>query len=196
MIIAGAGSAGIETTGICLLSGCNDIVLYDDNINSNDLILQKYHVIKTEEELIFAIKRNPQFCVAIGNPRRRKRVFDKILAIGGLPANVINHSLVCCLSDIPKNGTVIHNGVSISYGLEIGKSCLIHANCTIGHKVKIGNFVNIGPLCSIVGPCEIGDFSYIGAGSTILPHHKIGRNVIVSAGCVVNKNLNDFETFE
>ena len=195
MIIAGAGSAGIETTGICLLSGCNDIVLYDDSINSNDLILQKYHVIKTEEELKKAIERNPDFCVAIGHPRTREKVFNRLLKMGGNPTNVINYKAVYSVCEIPQAANIMHPGVNISYDFEIGKSCMIHANVVIGHKVKMGNFVNVSPLCSIIGPCTIGDYAYIAAGSVILPHHKIGKNAIIPARSVVDRDVKDYETF-
>jgi len=195
MIIAGAGSAGKETLEIYLSTGKKDVVLYDDNQIKNAELFDGHKIICTENELIAEIRKNPLFCVAIGNPRRREKLFDKILSLGGLPANIMNTNLFYCISDIPQNGTIIQPGVNISYGLEIGQSCIIHANSTIGHKVKIGSFVNINPLCSIIGPCEIGDFSYIGARSVILPNCKIGRNVIVSAGSVVNRDVADYETF-
>ena len=46
MIIAGAGSAGIETLGIYLSTGKTDVVMYDDKTNANDELLgQKYKII-------------------------------------------------------------------------------------------------------------------------------------------------------
>lgn len=195
MIIAGAGSAGKETMEIYLSTGEKDVVLYDDNKIKNTELFDDQQIICTENELIAEIKKNPLFCVAIGNPRRREKLFDKILSLGGIPANIMNTNLFYCISDISQNGSIIQPGVNISYGFEMGKSCMLHANSTIGHKVKLGNFINIGPSCAIIGPCEIGDYSYIGAGSVILPHHKIGRNVVISAGSVVDRDLADYETF-
>jgi sugar O-acyltransferase (sialic acid O-acetyltransferase NeuD family) len=196
MIIAGAGSAGIETLGIYLSSGKTDIVLYDDKSNTNvEFLRQQYKIINTEEDLRAEISRNPKFCVAVGNPRMRGKLFERLVAIGGYPTNIMNTNLFYSISDLPQNGTIIQPGVNISYGLGIGKSCMIHANSTIGHKVKIGNFVNIGPLCSIIGPCEIGDYTYIGARCILLPNFKIGRNVIIPAGSIVNRDISDFETF-
>lgn len=196
MIIAGAGSAGIETLKIYLTTGKNDVILYDDNPIKNGNLFNGYKIINTESDLCSEIKKDPLFCVAIGNPRRREKLFNRIINLGGIPTNIMNQDLFYHISDIPQNGTIIQPGVIISYGLEIGQSCMIHANSVIGHKVKIGNFINISPLCSIIGPCEIGDFSYIGTGSIILPHHKIGNNVIISAGSVVNRDVSDYETFE
>lgn len=196
MIIVGAGSAGIETLGIYLSTGKTDVVLYDDKPNTNVEILgQKYKIISSEDDLRDEISKNPKFCVAVGNPRMREKLFERLIALGGIPTNIMNDKLFYNISDIPQNGSIIQPGVNISYGFEIGKSCMIHANSTIGHKVKLGNFINIGPSCAIIGPCEIGDYSYICAGSVILPHHKIGRNVIVSAGSVVDRDIVDYETF-
>lgn len=195
MIIAGAGSAGKETMEIYLSTGKKDVVLYDYNPEKNAELFDEHKIICTESELVAEIKENPLFCVAIGNPRKREKLFDRILALGGIPANIMNANLFYCISDIPQNGTIIQPGVNISYGLEIGQSCMIHANSTIGHKVKIGNFVNISPLCSIIGPCEIGDYTYIGARCILLPNFKIGRNVIIPAGSIVNRDVSDFETF-
>ena len=181
MIIAGAGSAGIETLGIYLSTGKTDVVFYDGKPKANvELLGQKYKIITSEDDLQTEMSRNPKFCVAVGNPRMREKLFKRLLALGGIPTNILNDKLLYSISNIPQNGSIIQPGVNISYDFEMGKSCMLHANSTIGHKVKVGNFINIGPSCAIIGPCEIEDYSYIGAGSVILPHHKIGKNVVVS----------------
>jgi len=72
---------------------------------------------------------------------------------------------------------------------------MIHSNSVIGHSVQIGDFVSISPLVSIVGPSVIGSYSFIGAGSVVLPGTRIGTNVIIPAGSVVKHDLKDFETF-
>lgn len=195
MIIAGAGSAGRETLGLYLSAGGTDIVLFDDKPETLEAFADKYDIVKTEEELRIAIAKNPNFCVSVGYPRLRERLFNRLIALGGLPKSIINPNFLYTLSEIPDNGTIIQPGVNISYGLTIGKSCMIHANSTIGHKVKIGNFVNVSPLCSIIGPCEIKDYSYIGAHSVVLPGTTIGHNAIIPAGSVVNRNVKDYETY-
>lgn len=209
MIIAGAGSAGKETLafyvtangkGVSEISDAENkgkVCFFDANKECEDLLFGIYPVLKTEEELVAAIAQNPDFCVAIGHPRLRERVFNHIIALGGKPQNIIRYSSVNLFSEIPEGqANIIHPGVNISYDFEIGKSCIIHANAVIGHKVRMGNFVNVSPLCSIIGPCEIGDYAYIAAGSVVLPHHRIGRNAIIPAGSVVNRDVKDYETFE
>ncbi len=51
--------------------------------------------------------------------------------------------------------------------------------------------MEISPLVSILGRVKVGEFSQIGANSTILPDVTIGRNVIIGAGSVVTKDVPD-----
>ena len=197
MVIAGAGSAGKETLGILVSNSGSktDVVFFDENKSLSKLILEKFKIISSNEEIRAFLLINPAFCVSIGNGRKREQIFKKLLSNGGKAHNVIHKSVVL-LSDIEQNGTIIQPNVVISYNVKIGKSCMIHANSVIGHKVSIGNFVNISPLVSIVGPVEIGNYSFIGAGSVIFPNVKIGNHVVISAGSIVDKNVNDYECFE
>lgn len=195
MIIVGAGSAGKETSGILMQQSTDDIFFFDINKNCSKLIWGKYPVISSEEKLNAILKLNPEFCVAIGNPRMRKKMFDLLMKMGGVPKNIISQNS-SSLSKIHENASIFQMGVILSYQIEVGKSCLIHANSVIGHKVKIGDFVNISPLCSIVGPSEIGNEVFIGTSSIILAGIKIGNNALIPAGSVVNRDLKEFETFE
>lgn len=45
----------------------------------------------------------------------------------------------------------------------------------------------------LIAPVSIGRYSFIGAGSIILPGVTIGNGALVSAGSVVKKNVGDFE---
>jgi len=44
-----------------------------------------------------------------------------------------------------------------------------------------------------IAPVKIGKYVFVGAGSKILPGVSIGNGAIISAGSVVNRNVNDFE---
>ncbi|MEI6346643.1 MAG: hypothetical protein WCP69_01730 [Bacteroidota bacterium] len=195
MIIVGAGSSGKETLGMMILQSIpfDEIVFFDDNYKGSNLIFGKYQVITDVNKMESYINEYADFCIAVGNPRIREKLYSKMILWGGKAKNIISPSSYC-ISTISENGTIIQPGVSISYDFQSGKSCIIHSNSVIGHKVIIGDFVNISPLVSIVGPLSIGDYSYVGAGSVILPNIKIGKNVYISAGSVIEKDVADFET--
>lgn len=193
MIIIGAGSAGKETSGIMMQESNEDIIFFDHNY-TGEKIWNRYQVITEIDVLKEIIKINPNFCVAIGQSRKREKMFNLLIELSAIPQNMISKSS-SILSSTPQNGTIIQPGVCISYDVSIGKSCFIHANAVIGHKITIGNFVNISPLSSLVGPCQIGDHTYIGAGSVIMPNITIGNNCYITLGSTVNRDIKDYETF-
>ena len=87
----------------------------------------------------------------------------------------------------------------ISGNIRIGDNTILGHNCMLltgTHKFYSGK---LGSLCKppleetpIKGrDIEIGEGCFIGSGSTILGPVKIGNNVLVAAGSIVNKNLPD-----
>ncbi len=197
MIIAGAGSAGKETLAVLwtLKEIAKDIVFYDEGNMAPEKIWDIYTVIKSEAAIKEYLKVHPNFSVAIGNTRLRERMYNKLLTWGGKPLNIIaQNAFTINLQE--SEGLIIQPCVTMSYDVSLGRSCMVHANAVIGHRVNIGEFVNISPLVSIVGPCTIGPHCFIGSGSIILPHLTIGKHVLIPAGSIVNRNLNDYETFE
>lgn len=87
--------------------------------------------------------------------------------------------------------------------LEFGNFCRLHSNVHIGQRSKIGNFVFIYPYVVFTndphppsnvlqGP-TVGDFSQIAVFSVLLPGVKIGEHVLVGAGSIVGKNVDDYQ---
>ena len=94
--------------------------------------------------------------------------------------------------------------VYIEEGVEIGDECKIRPFTFIPTGVKIENRVFIGPNVTftndkypkVKGEWELketiieSDVS-IGAGATILPGIKIGKNAVIGAGAVVTKDVHE-----
>ena len=196
MIIAGAANLGLEVLAILLANKYSGkIVFFDTDKAKEGMLYNQFRVITDEMQIKQELKTNNDFIVAIGHPRLRERMYNKLLAWGGTPTNVISNNVHLFTFLNPFKGCIIEPGAGISHSTEIGDGCAIHINCTIGHAVKLGKFVNIGPSANIVGPCVISDYAYIAVGAIILPHVHIGKNAIISAGALVNRNIADFETF-
>jgi acetyltransferase-like isoleucine patch superfamily enzyme len=81
--------------------------------------------------------------------------------------------------------------VLITSKVIIGEGTLVNAFASVHHDVRVGRYNEIAPGAKLLGNCETGDFCQIGASATILPRIKIGRNVIIGAGAVVTKNIED-----
>lgn len=98
-------------------------------------------------------------------------------------------------------------GVTIGRNVYIGQHCFIdnlfpdyvyiednasvNADCMIlTHFNPMKRFASVMP--ARVAPVIIGEGAILAVRSTILPGVKIGKNAIVSAGSVVEKNVNEY----
>ncbi len=196
MLIIGTGGLGKEILGILIEDNYpNEIIFFDEDKNAPCMLYDKFQVIKSEKKLKALLKKNAEFITGVGHPRMREKVTLRLEKMGGILTPIISKRTSIFPFNEKYEGIIIQPGVGISHNAKFGKCCAVHINSTIGHSCEIGNFVNIGPNVSIIGPVCIGDYSYISAQATILPHLTLGKNVVVTAGKVVNRNLNDFETF-
>jgi UDP-3-O-[3-hydroxymyristoyl] glucosamine N-acyltransferase len=91
------------------------------------------------------------------------------------------NSVVCrgSLSDtLVGKGTKVDNLVRIGHGVRIGKHCIIIAGAIICGSVKIGDYTWIGPLACIRENIRIGNQVLVGAGSVV--HKDIDDNLVVT----------------
>jgi acetyltransferase-like isoleucine patch superfamily enzyme len=97
-----------------------------------------------------------------------------------------------------KYNWVVQNlgGFKLGHGTDIGAFSYINAL----HGVVIGDNVQIGSHCSIysvstignkVGMVVLDDNCSIGSHSTVLPGVSIGKNSLIGAHSLVNKNIPD-----
>ena len=197
MLIAGTGGLGKEILGILIDNNyLDEILFFDEDTDAPDFLYNKFKVIKDLKSVeAYFDKGDKQFITGIGSPRIREKMTLKLEKCGGRMCSVISKRASVFPMNVQYPGVIIQPGVGISHNVTIGKGAAIHINSTIGHSTIIGKYVNIGPNVSVIGPVEIGDYSYISTHATVLPNIKIGNNVIVTAGSLVDRDLEDFLSF-
>lgn len=97
------------------------------------------------------------------------------------------------------------------YNISVGKNFYANHNLVIldGNRVSFGDNVFIAPSCTFstaghpidkerrnkgleyAHPITVGDDVWFGANVTVLPGVKIGSNVVIGAGSLVNKDIPD-----
>ena len=195
MLIVGAKGFAKEVLEIFHQNNeLENIVFFDDvTLNLDSKLFNQFTILKTIEDAAHYFKTvSPQFTVGIGNPWIRKLMADKFIKVGGIFTSTISpYAHIGRYNNHISEGCNIMTGTVITNDITIGKGCLINLNCTIGHDSIVDHFVELSPSVNISGNCKIGAFTNIGTGAIILPKVKIGMNVIVAAGAVVTKDVQD-----
>jgi len=195
MLIVGAKGFAKEVLQVCHQNSyLKDLAFYDDvNDELTGSLYSNFPILKSSEEVKNHFEKfSNDFTIGIGDPKLRKLIYEKFVAMGGVFKSTISTTV-----NIGSFNTLIHEGCNIMQNVVItndvlvNKGTIINQLSSIGHDVIIGEFCEICPNVSISGNCIIGKNTFIGTGAIILPKVKIGKNVIIGAGAVVSKDLPD-----
>jgi len=131
------------------------------------------------------------FVIAIGNPRIRKKVFDKMSSVGTPSfATLIDPAAVVMTEHVSVgSGSVICAGSICTVEVDIGAHVIINLNCTVGHEVRIDDFVTIAPMVAISGSVFIGVCAEIGTGAAIRQGLTVNAGAMIGMGSVLTKNV-------
>ncbi|WP_052751180.1 acetyltransferase [Deinococcus soli (ex Cha et al. 2016)] len=128
--------------------------------------------------------------VAIGAPPVRRRVVERVRAVGHTKFATLIHptALIGRRVEIGE-GTVICAGVITSTDYRLGQHVLINRMATVAHDDHLHDFVTIAPSAVISGNVTIGEGTDLGTNATVNQGVEIGAWTIVGSGAVVTKSL-------
>lgn len=129
------------------------------------------------------------FTCAIGTPKARKILSEKILSRGGEFVNIISTFSYIMPTVKLGCGVIIAPHVCIGDRARIDDFVAVNAQTIIGHDAQIGKFSCVMPHANIAGKCNVGSEVFIGSGAIILPKAKVGDASTVGAGSVVLKKV-------
>ncbi|MEL6193354.1 MAG: acetyltransferase [Bacteroidota bacterium] len=141
------------------------------------------------------LSKKTRFVIAIGNPSLRKKLADKYLSEGFLPATLIHPSVQLSESVSVGEGSLICAGVVMTVNIHLGGFCILNLNSTVGHGSRLGSFVTLAPGCHISGEVKIGSECELGTGAVVLPECALADSIILGAGAVATQNLAEAGTY-
>lgn len=189
LIIIGAGGHGRETAFVAQNAGYHIVGFLDDDKSKHGKIISSFKCLGSiDESMKFS---NSFFTIAIGNPKLRKVIYNRLSQLEGMRfAIIIDPSVVMLGKNIKiEEGSVIFPNAFISDHVTIGAHSIINVSSSISHDTSIGNFVTVNPGSTICGTCSIADGVEVGAGSTLIQGMSVGKNTLIGAGAVVTKSL-------
>lgn len=129
------------------------------------------------------------FTCAVGTPKARRHLVEKISARGGKFINVISALAYVMPTVKLGRGVIIAPQTIIGDNARLGDFVATNVFTSIGHDATVGDFSCVMPHVAISGRCQIGAEVLIGSGAVILPKAKIGAGATVGAGSVVLKKI-------
>lgn len=194
IVIIGAGGFGREVAWLIERINGNlpiyEILGFIDDETPKGTKLGNYQVVGN----ISSLKEYDSdlcVCVAIGNANIRRKVVSKIKLIKDFCfPNLIDPTAIV-RKDLLGEGNIIcaNNVFTVDYLLK--DFIIINLMCTMGHDVKIESYVTVYPGVNISGNVYVNELSEIGTGTKIIQGKSIGKNSIIGAGSMVNKDITD-----
>lgn len=129
------------------------------------------------------------FACAVGTPKARKILSEKILSRGGEFVNVVSTLAYVMPTVKLGRGVIIAPHVCIGDNARLDDFVAVNAMTIIGHDAHVGKYSCVMPQANIAGKTQVGAEVLIGSGALVLPKAKVGDGATVGAGSVVLKKV-------
>jgi len=187
--IYGAGGLGREIYDLAVRINehnkkWDNIVFIDDNKKIEVKTIPIY-----EFEEFLCINEQKQIIIAVGDPKNRYFIYEKIIK---------NNLKLAILKD---PNAIVSNSAHIESGVIISEFCTIHSNvviktnsliqpfCCIGHDIEIGRHTVISTTSNIGGGSTIKDRVLLGMNCSVLQNIVIESDSLVAMGSVVFRDV-------
>lgn len=187
LVIIGAGGFGREVLGIARDIGAFDVVGFlDQDLSLYGTVIDGCAVLGDDGALADLARRSVSCaCVALGEPRARKRAFDACRQLGlDLPTLVHPNAYLSPQARLGQ-GDVLYPGCVVMPGCVIGNGVLINAGVTIGHEATIADFCNLNPGVRLGGRVTLREGVFVGMGACLRERVTVAENAVIGAGSVV-----------
>ncbi len=132
--------------------------------------------------------------VALGNNGLRRRLADKIRALGCPTPAIVHATAWVSPAAQVGGGVVIMAGAVVNAAAVIDADCIVNTSAIVEHDCRLGQAVHVAPRSVMGGGCRIGRETLFGIGATARPEISIGARVIVGAGTVIVADVTDAVT--
>lgn len=168
-----------------------DGVVVDEKYGSTGDIIHGFPVLGDPEWLLNL--DCAQVLCAIGYPKTRKLMVDRITGGGAEFFSAVHHSayvestsvghgsIICCMSFIAPTASV-------------GNHVIINVFASVSHGSIIGDFCTLSPGARVAGNCALDEGVFVGLNASIVEGVKIGAWAKIGAGAIVLKDVPDETT--
>ena len=195
LIIIGFSGFAKEVYWLATRVGMNIHGFLDDNPHVRGDLFGTSKVLGSVDD--WSLYKDCVFIIAIGNPRIRKKVVEKML-IDGVPefATLIDPQSILDLDFVNVGpGSIVCAGTVCTVDISIGAHVIVNLNCTIGHDVVIDDYATIAPMVAVSGNVHLCERVEVGTGSSIRQGLMLESGSMLGMGSVLTKNIKENVVF-
>jgi sugar O-acyltransferase (sialic acid O-acetyltransferase NeuD family) len=138
---------------------------------------------------------NKNVVICTGDPLLREKIYKNIIdkfTNVSFP-NIISPSAKITGKEtmIFGQGIIISSGCRLTCDITLGDFVNLNILATIGHDSVLDKFITLSPGVNISGNVSIGKNSFLGTNSCVLENIRICSDVIIGAGAVVVKDIEE-----
>ncbi len=193
LIVYGASGHGKVVADAATAAGWEVLGFADDDpgARSRKLLGLEVLAIGAEELRRYIDKRPTGIAMGIGDNAARKRVFERLRALGFEMATIVHPSAVVAPSARFGSGTVVFGGVVVNADTVLDEDVIINTGATVDHDNAIGAHAHVSPGAHLGGIVCIGEGTHVGIGTTVRNNLTVGCWSLIGAGSVVVKDIPD-----
>ena len=188
LIVVGGGGYAKEVIWLAQECGYKVVGVLDDDPEMQGKAILGIKVVGIIEK--WSDYSDVEFILAIGSPRTRFKIFNKMELFGEPKFATLIHPSVSKSEFVSVGeGSMICSGSILTTDITIGKHCILNLHVTVGHDCVFGEFVTIAPMVAISGSVELRDLVEVGIGATIRQGLTIGEGAMLGMGGVLTKEI-------
>lgn len=131
----------------------------------------------------------------VGTGNTRRKIVERINERSSNVATLIDPSVLITGNCSIGEGSIICAGSILTTNIKIGKHVIINLSCTIGHDTILHDFCTAHPGVNISGKVTADECVDFGTGTKVIQGKHICENVILGAGSVVVKDIEEPGTY-
>jgi sugar O-acyltransferase (sialic acid O-acetyltransferase NeuD family) len=188
IIIIGASGHGKEVAWLAEECGFQVKGFLDDNPELEGKSVNQHKILGNVSSAL--THKSAMFIVAIGVPRIRKKIVERLNQIGEFCFATLIHPTVQMSDKVQiGEGTIICSNSILTIDITIGEHCHLNLATTVSHDSQIEDFCTLAPQALISGNVKLQQGVEIGAGASVRQGISIGSGALVGMGSVIVKDV-------
>ena len=188
LAIYGTGGTGREVHEIVssmdpLHERWEELIFVDDVTEERELYGSRIMSFETLSRSLDASE--VEFVVAVGEPRSRELLYDRVVSRGYSLATVVHPSAFVAPSARLGHGAFVKMQSIVSSDAVLEDNVFVQADVIVGHDVHVGAHTQISAFSHIAGNASLGERCYLGVRSSVREECVMGDDVVVAMGGVV-----------